>query len=192
MRTGGTTMPRSAAILRRSALTRSSRSPPALRVDQVDQVGGRARGRAGRPGSPPRAARGCPGRRAPPGLLGRRAGLLLGSLRPDAGRREQHRAAGDDERQLGQARDQAQAERREAGDPQRHAGLAAAGAVMSVPMSASPVARVTIRPVATEISSAGICETRPSPTVSRLYVVTASPKRHAHLERRRWRSRRSG
>ena len=45
---------------------------------------------------------------------------------------------------------------------------------MSVPMSSSPVARVTIRPVATESSRAGICETRPSPTESRLYVVTAS------------------
>ena len=47
--------------------------------------------------------------------------------------------------------------------------------MMSVPMSLSPVARVTIRPVATESSSAGIWETRPSPTESRLYVVTASP-----------------
>ena len=43
-------------------------------------------------------------------------------------------------------------------------------------MSPSPADRVTIRPVATESSSAGIWETRPSPTVSRLYVATASPK----------------
>jgi hypothetical protein len=45
----------------------------------------------------------------------------------------------------------------------------------SEPMSPSVAARVTIRPLATEMSSAGICETRPSPTVSRLYVVAASP-----------------
>jgi hypothetical protein len=43
-----------------------------------------------------------------------------------------------------------------------------------LPMSASPPERVTIRPVATDSSSAGICETRPSPTLSRLYVVIAS------------------
>ena len=36
-------------------------------------------------------------------------------------------------------------------------------------------ARVTISPVAVEISSAGICDTRPSPTVSSAYVETASP-----------------
>ncbi len=42
-------------------------------------------------------------------------------------------------------------------------------------MSPSLVDRVTIRPVATESSSAGIWETRPSPTDSRLYVEMASP-----------------
>ena len=47
--------------------------------------------------------------------------------------------------------------------------------MMSEPMSASLTERVTIRPVATERSSAGICDTRPSPIDSRLYVVTASP-----------------
>ena len=42
-------------------------------------------------------------------------------------------------------------------------------------MSAEVAERVVIRPVATESSSAGICETRPSPTVSRLYWFIASP-----------------
>ena len=32
----------------------------------------------------------------------------------------------------------------------------------------APAARVTMRPEAIEMSSAGICDTRPSPTVSRL------------------------
>ncbi len=40
--------------------------------------------------------------------------------------------------------------------------------MMSEPMSASLVARVTMRPVETESSRAGIWETRPSPTDSRL------------------------
>ena len=39
---------------------------------------------------------------------------------------------------------------------------------MSEPMSSPPVARVTIRPVATERRSAGTWETRPSPMESRL------------------------
>ncbi len=46
--------------------------------------------------------------------------------------------------------------------------LAVTWRMMSVPMSFSPVARVTIRPVATESSRAGIWDTRPSPTDSRL------------------------
>ena len=37
---------------------------------------------------------------------------------------------------------------------------------MSEPRSLSDAARVTMMPVATEISSAGICAARPSPTVS--------------------------
>ncbi len=41
-------------------------------------------------------------------------------------------------------------------------------ATRSEPMSASLAARVTMMPVATESSRAGICETRPSPMVSRL------------------------
>ncbi len=45
----------------------------------------------------------------------------------------------------------------------------------AVPMSASAVARVTIRPVETDISSAGIWVTRPSPMVSRLNRLIASP-----------------
>ena len=47
-------------------------------------------------------------------------------------------------------------------------------AVTLEPMSPEVAERVTIRPVATESSSAGICETRPSPTVSRLYWFIAS------------------
>ena len=38
----------------------------------------------------------------------------------------------------------------------------------AVPMSLSAVERVTMRPVDTDISSAGICVTRPSPMVSML------------------------
>ena len=45
----------------------------------------------------------------------------------------------------------------------------------SVPRSLSVAARVTIRPDDSEIRSAGICATSPSPTVSRLYFDTASP-----------------
>ena len=44
-----------------------------------------------------------------------------------------------------------------------------------VPMSDSAFDRVTIMPVDTAISSAGICETRPSPMVSSVYVLIASP-----------------
>ena len=46
--------------------------------------------------------------------------------------------------------------------------------VTLVPMSPVVAERVTIRPVATDSSSAGICETRPSPTLSRLYWFIAS------------------
>ena len=45
----------------------------------------------------------------------------------------------------------------------------------SEPRSLSVAARVTMRPDDSEISSAGICATRPSPTVRRLYVLIASP-----------------
>ncbi len=45
----------------------------------------------------------------------------------------------------------------------------------AVPMSPSAVARVTTMPVDTDSSSAGICVTRPSPTVSRLNRSMASP-----------------
>ena len=38
--------------------------------------------------------------------------------------------------------------------------------IRSLPMSASEAERVTMRPVATDSSRAGIWETRPSPTVS--------------------------
>ena len=44
----------------------------------------------------------------------------------------------------------------------------------SVPRSLSVAARVTIRPDDSEINSAGICATSPSPTVRRLYVWIAS------------------
>ena len=50
----------------------------------------------------------------------------------------------------------------------RARGWAAIWLATSVPMSSWVVARVTIRPVDTDISSAGIWETRPSPMVSRL------------------------
>jgi hypothetical protein len=43
-----------------------------------------------------------------------------------------------------------------------------------LPMSPELADRVVIRPVATDSSSAGICETRPSPTLSRLYWFIAS------------------
>ena len=45
---------------------------------------------------------------------------------------------------------------------------------ISLPRSRSDAARVTRMPVATEISSAGICAARPSPTVRAEYVSTAS------------------
>jgi hypothetical protein len=38
----------------------------------------------------------------------------------------------------------------------------------SLPRFSSEAVRVTIRPAAVEISSAGICDTSPSPTVSRV------------------------
>ncbi len=47
---------------------------------------------------------------------------------------------------------------------------------MSEPRSRSEAARVTMMPVATEISSAGICAARPSPTVSSEYWWVASVK----------------
>jgi hypothetical protein len=43
-----------------------------------------------------------------------------------------------------------------------------------LPMSPDVADRVVIRPVATDSSSAGICDTRPSPTLSRLYWFIAS------------------
>ena len=53
--------------------------------------------------------------------------------------------------------------------PIRSAGLFwLSWAVTLLPMSPAVAERVTMRPVATESSRAGICETRPSPTVSRL------------------------
>ena len=48
-------------------------------------------------------------------------------------------------------------------------------AVTLEPMSPEVADRVTIRPVATDSSSAGTWETRPSPTLSRLYWFIASP-----------------
>ena len=42
------------------------------------------------------------------------------------------------------------------------------------PSDSLPAARVTIRPVAVEIRSAGICAARPSPTVRMLKVWSAS------------------
>ncbi len=47
---------------------------------------------------------------------------------------------------------------------------------MSLPRSRSDAARVTMIPVATEMSSAGICAASPSPTVSSEYCWVASPK----------------
>jgi hypothetical protein len=48
---------------------------------------------------------------------------------------------------------------------------------MSAPRSRSPsdTTRVTTTPAATETSSAGICATRPSPTVSSEYNSAAAP-----------------
>ena len=46
---------------------------------------------------------------------------------------------------------------------------------MSLPRSFSDAERVTRMPVATEISSAGICAQRPSPTVSSENLCAASP-----------------
>ncbi len=46
---------------------------------------------------------------------------------------------------------------------------------MSLPRSRSEAERVTMMPVATEISSAGICAARPSPTVSSEKCAAASP-----------------
>ena len=52
--------------------------------------------------------------------------------------------------------------------------MAESCAATAVPKSVGPLARVTIRPVATESSSAGIWETRPSPIDRRLYLASAS------------------
>ena len=46
--------------------------------------------------------------------------------------------------------------------------------MISLPRSLSLPERVTITPVAVEISSAGICAARPSPIDSRVNVLTAS------------------
>ena len=56
-------------------------------------------------------------------------------------------------------------------------------AVISLPRFASLPERVTMMPVAVEISSAGICAARPSPTVSSEKVWIAAP-----IERWCWRT----
>ena len=54
---------------------------------------------------------------------------------------------------------------------------------ISEPRSRSEAVRVTMMPVATEISSAGICAARPSPTVRIEYVLIVSPKLRCRCSR---------
>ena len=87
-------------------------------VDQVDEVGGQLEAERvdlDLGGEQLRGVRPAAARRV--GAPRRRLGLV-GVGDPRGG--QQHHAAGEDERELGQARDQAQRERGEAGDPQRH------------------------------------------------------------------------
>ena len=97
------------------------------------------------------------------------------------GREQQERAADDEERELGQAGDDRDRADRAAAELQRLL-CRVNWCNRSVPRSISVAARVTMRPDDSEMSSAGICATRPSPTVRRLYVLIASPNDRCCLQ----------
>ena len=165
VRTGGTMMPSSPAILRRSALTRSSRSPPLAGSTRSMMSGDSSRpsgstrisaasssGVSGARGE--RLLRDHVRARASSGVVTR---LEASSMIPPATTKGSLGRPGI--RQIASA-----------ANPAICSGslLLVSCRRMSEPMSESPTLRVTMRPVAVESSSAGICETRPSPTDSRL------------------------
>ena len=137
VRTGGMTMPRSAAILRRSALTRSSRSPPAAGSTRSTRSAastsssgstwiscGERLGRCPASGSVGAAPASAPPRRVLAAPVTR---VEASSIRPPPT---------SEERQLGHARDQAQ--RRARPTPAIRSGMllaGRAGATRSEPMS---------------------------------------------------------
>ena len=170
VRTGGMTMPRSVATLRRKRLDPVEQVAAAGGVDQVDQVERRARARAGRPGIVGRASRlgACPA--AAGGILGAPSATALASavrlepLADDEQRRRRRARNGS----LGRPGTRHERERGAAGDPQRARAGGRAGRPRRCRCRRRSPARVTMRPVETESSRAGICETRPSPTLSRL------------------------
>ena len=111
-------MPMSEAILRRSALTRLSRSPPLAGSTRSTMSADRSRASGSIWISWARSSGVSFSFEAQRQRV-LRLGVAL-RLGVDPRRGEQHQAAGDDEGELGQARDQAQRETAEAGDAQRH------------------------------------------------------------------------
>ncbi len=180
MRTGGMTMPSSEAIWRRIVPTRCSSVPPAPLVDhrheaeadrQLERVerervergvarGGQLAGRAGAGAAAAAAAV-------------TRLAALFGSLRsvqPTAKNTPPMTRNGI----FGSPGTSAKAM---ITTPATSGALrcSSSWSATSVPRSCSDAERVTRMPVATEISSAGICAQRPSPTVSSEKCAAASP-----------------
>ena len=189
MRTGGMTMPSSEAIWRRIVPTRAQQraaAPAGRRAgpgrSRSPARAGRARARRARR----RAARGSsPGRapRRPRRLVGlppaRRGSGLLRSDQPTA----KNSAADDEERDLGQRRGRARTRMiTDAGDERRLALVEDLAGDRRCRGPSRSAERVTRMPVATEISSAGICAHRPSPTVSSEKCVAGLAERHALLD----------
>ena len=126
-----------------------------------------------------RRAGGAPRRRRAPRRPRASASLRRLAQRPADARRS--RPPMSEERELRQARDE-----REGADHARRRPAApcagrGSGRRCRCRGPCSEAERVTMMPVATEISSAGICATRPSPTVSSEKCWTRLAERHALL-----------
>ena len=86
----------------------------------------------------------------------------------EAARRQEEQPADDEEGDVGQSGDDGQGQHDDARHPHGVVLAPQLGAARRCPKSSSVLARVTMMPVEMESSRAGICETRPSPTLSRL------------------------
>ena len=180
-------MPRSRAVLRRSARTRSSRSPPRAGSTRstrsgasssssgstAQRLGDRVRRRVVARGRRRRAARS--GRATGAG----RAGVVR-RRRPEGREQEPPPATRKGSFGIPGTRHRPRARRRRSAAP-RGAGTSCRDQVVAdVPLAA--VDRVTMTPVATDISSAGICETRPSPTDEQAVGADRLARGHALLQ----------
>ncbi len=117
MRSGGTRMPRSAAILRRRDFTRRSRSPP-FSVSTTSMMSGARSRPSGSTWISSTRSSGVSRSGGASAAAAVASAAAVSSRALDLVGGQQHQATGDDEGDLGQARDQAQREGRAAGDPQ--------------------------------------------------------------------------